>query len=148
VQEEIDALLRLRLLGVIGHRLGIGQGAAEARARADQVPDQKSIGTPGSAPLIADLSAADVDCASPLPNGPFATMEFPGAFTRSCRTACGRACPANTASAAATAAATSVVRAAAAITTQCAAIRRAGSGPRGANTHQRIPYNRKPWQFP
>jgi hypothetical protein len=114
----------------------------------DQVPDQKSNGTAGSAVRIADLSAADVDCASPLPNGPFAAMEFPCALTRSCRTACGRACPANTASAAATAAATSVVRAAAAITTQWAAIRRAGSGPRGANTIKRIPYEPKPWQFP
>jgi len=40
----------------------------------------------------------------------------PGATTRSCRTTCGRACPAKTASAAATVAATRVVSAAAAST--------------------------------
>src|ERR1700739_1681226 len=114
----------------------------------DQVPDQKSNGTPGSAVPIALFSAVAVDCVSPAPKGPAAARELPGAFTRSCRTACGKACPANTTSEAPTAAATSVVSAAAAITTQCAAIRRAGSGPRGANTNQRIPYDRKLWQFP
>jgi hypothetical protein len=41
VQEEIDALLRLGLLGVIGHRLRIGHGAAEARARPHQIADEE-----------------------------------------------------------------------------------------------------------
>ena len=53
----------------------------------DQVPAQKSNGTAGSAPAIADLSAAVVDRASPVPNGPAAASELPGATTRSCRTA-------------------------------------------------------------
>ncbi len=41
VQEEVDGLLRLRLLGIIGHGLGVGHGAAEARAGPHQVADQK-----------------------------------------------------------------------------------------------------------
>ena len=39
VQEEIDALLRFGLLGVAGHRLRIGHGAAKAGAWANQIAD-------------------------------------------------------------------------------------------------------------
>ena len=37
VQEEIDALLGLGLLGIVGHRLRIGPGTAETRARTHHV---------------------------------------------------------------------------------------------------------------
>ena len=54
----------------------------------------------------------------------------PTRAARSCRTARGRACPLNTASAAATAAATTTVSAAARITKRCAFIRGSVSEPR------------------
>ncbi len=115
----------------------------------DQVPCQKPNGTPGSAEPIADRRASvvvrDVGRRRRT-RSPSARCR--GATARSCRTVCGSACPANAASAAATAAATSVVSAAAAITTQCAVMRRAGRGPRGANTSQRIPYVRNPGNSP
>ena len=41
MQEEIDSLLGLRLLGEVGHRLRIGHGAAEARARTHYVSDDQ-----------------------------------------------------------------------------------------------------------
>src|SRR5215831_19768368 len=73
--------------------------------------------------------------------------DVPAATDRSCLAACGSACPAKAASAAPTAAATRVVSTAAAMTTQCAVIRRAASGPRGVTTNHRIPYLLKPGQF-
>ena len=42
VQEEVDALLRLGLLGVAGHLGRVRCGAAEARARPHQITDNKS----------------------------------------------------------------------------------------------------------
>ena len=42
VQEEVDALLRLGLLGVAGDRLRVRHGAAEARAGPDHIADDKT----------------------------------------------------------------------------------------------------------
>jgi hypothetical protein len=87
---------------------------------------------PGSAAATRDRTAA---LSGPAWLGsltsPVTDNAVPGAVTRSCRMASGRAWPANTASPAATAAVTRVVSAAAASTTQCAIIRRVAIGPRG-----------------
>ena len=108
---------------------------------------QKPNGTPGSAVPIALLSAAVTGPYWVLLIAPVAASDVPGATVRSCLTACGSAWPAKAASAAPTAAATSVVSAAAARTTQCAVMRRAGSGPRGPITNHRISYLSKHRQF-
>ena len=117
-----------------------GSAPGDRPSGSDQIPCQKPKGAPASAEPIADRRVSVVVAMSAPEKDPFAVSAVPGAATRSCRTVWGSACPANAASAAATAAATRVVRAAAAITTQCAPMRRAGRGPRGANTSQRIPY--------
>ncbi len=104
----------------------------------DQVACQKPNGTGWIADPIALRSAAVTGTILPSTNVAWALSEVPDATDRSCRTACGSPCPANTASAAPTAAATSAVSAAAARTTQCAVARRAASGPRGPITEDRI----------
>src|ERR1700677_2570717 len=103
--------LDARLVGLAGSDPGVKPRGL------DQMPCQKLNGTaPSSAPM-ADRSAADVWAGLPLTNDPAATIDVPGAMTRSCRTACGSAWPAKAARAAPTAAATSVGSAAAARTT-------------------------------
>ena len=98
----------------------------------DQNASWRLNGMPGIAAAICARSVALPWAAwlGPLTSA-FIDRVVSGAVTRSCCTASGRACPANTASVAATAAATSVVSAAAASTTQCAVIRRVAIGPRG-----------------
>ena len=69
------------------------------------MPAWKLNGIPGSAAAMRDRSAALSGAAWPGSlTSPVTDIAVPGAVTRSCRTASGRAWPANTASAAATAA--------------------------------------------
>ena len=107
----------------------------------DQVPCQKLNDTPPSPAAMDDRNAAEVCAGLPLANDPAAATAVPGAASRSCRTACGSAWPANTASAAPAAAATSVVSVAAASTTQCAVIRRTAGGPLTLVTRLTLPHN-------
>src|ERR1700761_6210213 len=115
-----------------------GNDPARKPSGSDQVPCQKVNGTAPSPAAMDDRNAAVVCAGLPLPNGPAAATDVPGAATRSCRTACGSAWPAKAASAAPTAAATRVVSAAAASTTQCAVIRRTASGPRALVTRSQF----------
>src|SRR6202035_5752638 len=123
-----------------------GNDPARKPSGSDQVPCQKVNGTAPSPAAMDDRNAAVVCAGLPLPNGPAAATDVPGAATRSCRTACGSAWPAKAASAAPTAAATRVVSAAAASTTQCAVIRRTASGPCTLVTGFTIPHPATPGQ--
>ena len=109
-----------------------GSAPGTSPSGSDQNASWRLNGMPGIAAAICARSVA-LPLAAWL--GPLTSALIDrvvsGAVTRSCCTASGRACPANTASVAATAAATSVVSAAAASTTQCAVIRRVAIGPRG-----------------
>ncbi len=79
----------------LGRRPPAGRAALRERSRAGRTrcPTRSRTARRAAHRAIADLSAAEVDCASPLPNGPAAASELPGATTRSCRTAWGRAWP-------------------------------------------------------
>src|ERR1700722_3349461 len=117
-----------------------GSDPARKPSGLDQVPCQNLNDTPLSPAAMDDRNAAVVCAGFRLANDPAAASVVPGATTRSCRTACGRAWPAKAANAAPTVAATSVVIAAAASTTQCAVIRRTASGPRRPVTRFTIPH--------
>jgi hypothetical protein len=118
-----------------------GSAPGTSPSGSDQNASWKLNGMPGMAAAIRDRSAV-LPMAAWLGSLTSVVIDsaVPGAMTRSCWTACGRAWLVKTASAAATVAATRIVSAAAASTTQCAIIRRIAQRTARADHDSSISY--------